>query len=111
MHIAMILKLKFPDGKIDHYVWQVDQYTEKQAEKYIADAFAKENVYGPCPAAGRPLAKLEETIYFGETKSDDYDDTCALFEKAEKRALALTAKAAKGADGVKVENSVEKGAA
>jgi hypothetical protein len=115
MHIAIILRVKFPDGKIDHYAWMVDQGTRKQAEKYIADSFAKENVYGPLPAAGRPLATLEEMIYVGETESHDYDDTTALSDKAEKRASTLTAKAmgpkSKGADEVEVEKPVEKGAA
>lgn len=108
MHFAMILKCRFPDGRADCYVWMVDLGTQKQAEKYVTELFEKENVYGGIAPAGRPLAKLEEIVYFGETSSDNYEDTCALFEKAVKKAGSLMAKAAaKGAVEVKVEKMNE----
>lgn len=109
MHYAMILRCKFPDGKIDHYVWMTDQGTQKQAEKHITQGFEKVNVYGE-DAKGRPLAVLEELIYFGETASNVYEDTCDLFEKAAKKASGLKNKAksaAKGAGEAKAEKAVK----
>jgi len=86
MYWAFIKKCRFPDGKVEYYAHMVFADTESQAQKRVGETFSLRNVCGEITKQSR-LAVLEEILKLGSSESPS-----DLYEKACKKALALTQK-------------------
>lgn len=93
MHFAFILKCKFKDGRLSHYVWQRNANTRKQAEKEVMSGFQQLNVFA-YETAIEKQAELIEMTEAGEANENSdnshklYEAACAKAAKMDSKALA-----------------------
>ena len=98
MFWAFIKKCRFPDGGVDFYAHVILADGLRDAREKVQSSFAERNVCGFVPVSGGnsgvPLAVLEEIIEFGSSQSESSE----LYEKACKKAIALSEKEPKKPD-------------